>query len=155
MRDAIAWSHDLLTEPEQALFRRLAVFVGGFTLEAAEAVGGRGRRTGTMAAPIPPTPLDVVLDGVVALAQQSLLRPLDGSADEPRFAMLETIREYGLERLAESGEEAVTRSAHAGHFFAFADQSGADPGRWPGSRPTTTTCARRWPGRSSTTQNWR
>ncbi len=78
------------------MFRRLAVFVGGFTLEAAEAVcWGFG-----------------TLDGVAALADMSLLRAEDGEGDERRFAMLETVREYGLEQLAASGEELVVRARH-------------------------------------------
>ena len=96
MRDAIGWSYDLLTEEEQALFRRLAIFDGGFTLEAAEVVAGG---------------IDV-LDGVGALMDASLLRREGG----PRYAMLETVREFGLELLAESGEETAARRAHADHF---------------------------------------
>ena len=122
MRDAIAWSHDLLSSEEQALFRRLAVFAGGFDLEAAEAVGTAAEGA----------PLDV-LDGLSSLADQSLLRAEAGSGgaagrgsgvDEghPRFVMLETIREYGLERLAASGEEPAIRRAHADHYIALAER---------------------------------
>jgi predicted ATPase/transcriptional regulator with XRE-family HTH domain len=105
LRDTIAWSYDLLTAPEQVLFRRLAVFVGGFTFEGAEAVGS----------------LDGALDafaGVAQLCEQSLLRQEDGPGGEPRFAMLETVREFGLEQLAASSEEAAIRDAHAGYFLA-------------------------------------
>src|SRR5215217_1256187 len=102
MRNAIDWSHDLLDTTEQALFRRLAVFAGGCTIEAAEAVGaatdGRG--------------LDV-LDILSALVDSSLLYQEEGPDGEPRFGMLETIRGYGLERLVASGEEDETRARHA------------------------------------------
>ena len=108
LRDTIAWSHDLLTSPEQALFRRLAVFVGGWTLEAAEAVAGSDDS------------LDV-LAGLDALSDQSLIR-LDESGAEPRYRMLETIREFAAERLAASGEEATVRQAHAAYFLALAEQ---------------------------------
>ena len=116
MRDAIAWSHDLLTADEQAVFRRLAVFVGGFTLEAAEDVGGRP--------PFPPSAAHPsVLDLVGSLSDQSLLRPVTGVTGEPRFAMLETIREYAGECLLASGEEDATRHAHAACFLALAERA--------------------------------
>ena len=109
MRDAIAWSYDLLAPEEQALFRRLAVFAGGFTLDAAEAVAAPG-------AALP------VLDGVVALVEQSLLRQMPGLDDEPRYQMLETVREFGLERLAAAGEADEVRQRHARHFLMLAER---------------------------------
>ena len=107
MRDAIAWSHDLLTPEEQALFRRLAVFVGGFTLEAAEAIGN------------PDGSLDA-FDGLVSLAEKSLL-VRTGDEAEPRFGMLATVREFAGERLEASGEEPAVRRAHAAWFLAWAE----------------------------------
>jgi predicted ATPase/DNA-binding CsgD family transcriptional regulator len=109
LRDAIAWSHDILTPEEQTLFRRLAVFAGGFTLEAAEAVAGGD---------------DDVLDGVASLVAKSLLAqadhaPLD-ALSEPRYGMLETVREFGLERLREYGEEHDVRDRHLAYFTATA-----------------------------------
>ena len=96
MRDAIAWSHDLLTPEEQTLFQRLAVFPGGCTLDAAEAVvDPRGER------------LDV-FDGIASLVDKSLLRQ-EETEGEPRFRMLETVREFGLERLEGSGTGEETR----------------------------------------------
>ena len=128
MRDAIAWSYHLLSPAEQVLFRRLAVFVGGFTLDAAAAV-----------AAVPGDLVSDVFDEVAALVDASLLRRAewgDGEdAEAPRFAMLETIRDYGLERLAESGEEDAVRRAHATHHLALAEAAKphlflAEQGRW-------------------------
>jgi predicted ATPase/DNA-binding CsgD family transcriptional regulator len=116
MRDAIAWSHDLLTDDERTLFRRLAVFVGGFDLAAAEAVD---RQTRAVAGP-----RSSVLDLVGSLVEKSLLRPAgDATAADPRFGMLETIREFGLAQLADSGEEGEAQQAHAAHFLAFAEHA--------------------------------
>jgi predicted ATPase/class 3 adenylate cyclase len=110
LRDAITWSHDLLDLDEQAVFRRLAVFAGGFTLEAAEAVANSDGG------------LDIV--GLVErLCEHSLLRQEDGAGGEPRFGMLETVREFAAERLIESGEEEATRDAHAEFFAVVAEQA--------------------------------
>ncbi|HEV2124714.1 MAG TPA: LuxR C-terminal-related transcriptional regulator, partial [Chloroflexota bacterium] len=113
MRDAIAWSYDLLTPGEQTLFRRLAVFVGGFTLEAAEAVTG-----GALG-------LDV-FEGIASLDDESMLQQEeDGPDGEPRYLMLETVREYGVERLIASGEESVVRDAHAAYMLVLGERSEA------------------------------
>jgi predicted ATPase/DNA-binding CsgD family transcriptional regulator len=102
MHAAIAWSYDLLTEAERALFRRLAVFRGGCTLAAAEAVCTAAGN------------LDCdVFDGVASLVDKSLLQQIEGRDGEIRIGMLETLREFGLEQLTACGEEEVTRSAHA------------------------------------------
>ena len=119
MRDAIAWSHDLLTEAEQALFRRLAVFAGGFTLDAAAAITASGEAR--------PDQQEDVLEGLAALVDQSLLRlgerhAATGSA-ETRFAFLETVREYALERLQASGEAETIRRAHAAFYLSLAEQA--------------------------------
>jgi predicted ATPase/transcriptional regulator with XRE-family HTH domain len=97
LRDTIAWSYDLLGEAERAAFRRLAVFVGGWTLEAAETVLGGD--------------LDV-LDALTALASRSLIRPAAADSGLVRYAMLETIREYAAERLAEDAAAAQVHRAH-------------------------------------------
>jgi predicted ATPase/DNA-binding XRE family transcriptional regulator len=102
LRNTIDWSYDLLTPAEQVLFRRLAVFAGGCTLEAVEAVC-----TGDDIRPVD------VLDGVASLGDKSLLRQGATPDGEPRFSMLETIREYALEHLVASGEAAALRERHA------------------------------------------
>ena len=108
MRSAIAWSYDLLAAPEQQGFRRLAVFAGGCTLEAAAAVLRVDDASSTE-----------VLDLIDTLVSQSLMARAPGPGGVPRFRMLETIQEYGLERL-EADEETDARSAHARYFLRFA-----------------------------------
>ena len=107
MRAAIAWSYAILTPDEQLLFRRLAVFAGGCTLEAGETVAGDGGD---------------VLEGITALVAASLLQRHDGPGDEPRYRMLETVREYALEQLAASGDELAIQRAHAHSFLRLAEQ---------------------------------
>jgi predicted ATPase/DNA-binding XRE family transcriptional regulator len=130
MRDAIAWSYDLLTGHEQTLFRHLAVFSGGFALEAAEWVGGRrsevGRMllTGDLSSHLPPPTSDLApdtLELIASLLDQSLLRVADGFAGEPRCTMLETVREFALERLEASGDGDAIRRAHAAYYLALAE----------------------------------
>lgn len=111
LRQAIDWSYDLLSEPEQKLFRRLSVFVGGFTLEAAECACGTDDDLG----------LDL-LDGMASMVDKSLVRQMEQKDGEPRFTMLETIREYGLEKLRASGEEAATKRAHAAYCLVLAEE---------------------------------
>jgi predicted ATPase/class 3 adenylate cyclase len=113
MRGAIAWSYDLLTPAEQALFRHLSVFSGGFTLEAAgEVCAGAGE------------PAVDVPSGIQSLAAKSLLRPAH-AGDEARFLMLETIREYGAESLSDAEEAAAVQPRHARFFVTMAEA--ADP----------------------------
>ena len=100
MRQTVAWSYDLLDPREQALFRRLSVFAEGWTLEAAEAVANRHGDFN-------------VLDGLTALVNGSLVRQRRGATTGPRFAMLETVREYGHEQVVAHGEPETTRAAHA------------------------------------------
>jgi predicted ATPase/DNA-binding SARP family transcriptional activator len=115
LRATIDWSYELLNDEEQALFARLAVFAGGCTLEAAEQV------------------CEADLDALASLVDSSLLRE-DERAGEVRFAMLDTIREYALERLA-AGEQDEVRRAHAQHYLALAERAepellGADQAAW-------------------------
>jgi non-specific serine/threonine protein kinase len=115
MQDAIAWSYDRLSEPEQRLFRRLAVFVGGFTLEAAEWVAGGGlQEIGTR-------PQPATLDLLAGLIDKSLVQLAQEAGREPRFTMLETIREFALERLAESGEVELVAARHAAWCVQLAE----------------------------------
>ncbi|MFN0074586.1 MAG: ATP-binding protein [Chloroflexota bacterium] len=116
LRATIAWSYDLLSPQEQTLFRRLAIFVGGFTLETAEAAIGAPIGSQFWA----PDPADA-LDGVESLLAKNLMRQMDGNFAEPRFTMLETIREYGLEQLAAEGELASLRRWHAEHFLQLSE----------------------------------
>ncbi|HET8645992.1 MAG TPA: hypothetical protein VFO85_10905, partial [Vicinamibacteria bacterium] len=116
MRDAIAWSYDLLRDEEQALFRSLSVFVGGFTLDAAAAVA-RGEDSANGAEEL------ALLDGISALVEASLLAVADTAGDQPRYGMLETVREFGLEMLAASGEERAARQRHADYFQLLAERA--------------------------------
>jgi predicted ATPase/predicted Ser/Thr protein kinase len=111
LRRTIDWSHDLLLPAEQLLFRRLAAFVGGFTLEAAEAACNTQDDLG----------MDL-FEGVASLVDKSLLIQTDSTDGEPRFAMLETIREYGLERLKLGGELEAVRRAHAAYCLVLAEE---------------------------------
>lgn len=133
MRDAIAWSYDLLDPAAQALFRCLSVFTGGFTLEAAEAVAGAHVGPGTLAA-APAHALDI-LDQVAVLAANSLLQPTIDPGGDPRYTMLETVREYGLERLAASGEEAAARHRHAAWCLRLAEQNLVQQAGWAVETP--------------------
>jgi len=112
LRGAIAWSHDLLEEDERRLFRRLAVFVGGWSLEAAEAVCNMNGDLG----------IDVI-DGMSSLVSKSLLREEALLEGDPRFDMFETIREYGVEELVASGESDAIHRAHATFFVALAKEA--------------------------------
>ena len=112
LRDTIGWSYDLLTTQEQRVFRRLSVFVGGCTLEAAEAVCA--------------DPDDVtapILEVVESLLDKSLLQQVKQEDDEPRLLMLRTICEYGLERLAASKEIVRARQAHAAYYLQLAERA--------------------------------
>jgi predicted ATPase/class 3 adenylate cyclase len=112
LRGAIEWSYDLLVAEEQRLFRELAMFVGGFTLEAGEAVGVD-----------PAAPDADVLNGVQALVDNSLLREEATASGDTRFIMLETIREYAGERLAAVGEQEQVRARHAAYFLLMAEET--------------------------------
>jgi non-specific serine/threonine protein kinase len=116
LRQAIDWSHELLHPAERALFARLAVFAGGCTLAAAEAVCA-GEDAGAD-----------VLGGLAALVEHHLVRQEPGAGGEPRFVMLETIREYAAERLAASAEAEAIRHRHFAHALALAEAS--EPALW-------------------------
>jgi predicted ATPase len=110
----IDWSYDLLPKPEQAFFRKLSVFVGGWQLEAAESIcasadGGAD-----------------VLDLLTALADKSLVAVENSSGKAPRYRLMETLREYALEKLVASGEAEAIHTAHAAYYVALAEQLSAD-----------------------------
>jgi predicted ATPase/DNA-binding NarL/FixJ family response regulator len=131
MRDAVAWSYDLLGPAEQALFRRLAVFAGGFSLEAAEAVGGSIHAETLAATNEAEEPLlgpyagrrePAVVDLISALVEASLVGPLKGGDGELRFAMLGIIREFALEQLTAHGETAESVRRHAAWYVALVER---------------------------------
>jgi predicted ATPase/transcriptional regulator with XRE-family HTH domain len=109
LRNTIAWSHELLSSDEQALLRRMGVFIGGCTLAAVEAVCGDGEGS-TVG----------IIERLGVLVEHSLVRRLDGGGGEPRFDMLETVHEYALEQCAANGEESPIRRAHAHYMLHFA-----------------------------------
>ena len=119
LRDAIDWSHGLLKPEEAAFFRRLAVFVGGWTAEAAESVC---------------SPSEIGLDtfsGLTVVLDQSLIRSAEGGEGEPRFMMLETIREFASDRLAEAGEADRLRQSHAEYYLRLAEETEPELTRSP------------------------
>jgi predicted ATPase/class 3 adenylate cyclase len=118
LRDAITWSYDLLDEDEKRLFRRLSVFVGGCTPEAAEVLANAAGNP----------PIDV-LDRLASLADKSLVRQESQADGEPRFWMLETIREFAFEQLAASGEAIALQRQHVMFFLALAEQAEAELAR--------------------------
>jgi non-specific serine/threonine protein kinase len=131
LHTAIAWSYDLLTPDEQALFRRLSVFAGGFPLDLVEG-GLRTQDSGLSDADrLSPS----ALDDLASLVGQSLVQTFPGPDGEVRFRFLETIREFGLEQLAASGELESCRHQHAAWCLALADAAepelmGSDQGFW-------------------------
>ena len=121
MHDTIAWSYDLLDAAAQALLRRLAVCGGGFTLAAAEALGAAQGEPGTS-----------VLAALAALVDASLLQSFSDAPlvweerDTPRYTMLETVREFALDRLALSGEQAAAQGRHAAHYLGLVEAQAAN-----------------------------
>jgi tetratricopeptide (TPR) repeat protein len=112
LRGAIAWSYDLLDADGQRLLDRLSVFAGSCDLEAAEAVCGPVAELG-----------GELIDGLMALADQSLLKVDEATDGEPRFRLLDTIREYATERLAERGETGAVQDRHRDWFLALAERA--------------------------------
>jgi predicted ATPase/serine/threonine protein kinase len=115
LRGTVDWSYGLLNPEEQTLFRRLAVFIGGCTLEGVEAVCDT---KGDLS-------IDV-LDGMTSMVDKSLAQHAEQADSETRFRMLFTIREYALERLAESHDESATRRAHAAYYLVLAEEGAQD-----------------------------
>lgn len=110
LRDTMAWSYNLLAEDEKMLFARLAVFRGGRSLEAIEAVCGEA------------LPIDV-FDGLASLVDKNLVQQKETPEGEPRFVLLEMIHEYARERLEASGEAETLRRRHAEYFVALAERA--------------------------------
>jgi predicted ATPase/DNA-binding CsgD family transcriptional regulator len=110
LRDTIGWSYGLLTSEEQARFRGLSVFAGGFALEAAEGVVAAPERAD-------------VLAGIASLVEQCLIQVVRAEDAEPRYGMLETVREFALERLVEQGEADAIRQLHADCYLRLAEQA--------------------------------
>ncbi len=110
LRRTLQWSYDLLSSAEQWLFRHLAVFVGGCSFEAVEEICQRGGSSTIDA-----------LSGVAALLDNSLVQRASQEGEQPRFIMLETVREYGLACLAEQGETEESELAHALYYLTFAE----------------------------------
>ena len=115
LRAAIDWGYDLLSAAEQKLFRRLSVFVGGCNLESVEAVcDTKGD-------------LDLdLLDGMASMVDKSLVQQVEQGKGESRFVMLETLREYALEKLEVSGEAALTKRAHAAYYLVLAEENATE-----------------------------
>ncbi len=135
IRNTIDWSNNLLSADEQRLFRRLGVFVGGFTLAAAEFINDERRTMNDATAETLERPSSFIVhpssfDLLAGLLDHSLLGQAVGHNGEPRFAMLETLRAYALERLAEAGEATETRRRHAEYFVALAETINAEGGEW-------------------------
>jgi predicted ATPase/DNA-binding CsgD family transcriptional regulator len=127
MREAIHWGYELLSAEEQSLFCRLSVFAGGCSIEAATAVG--------LAASTSANGEVDTLRLLSSLVDKSMLKREDKSEREPRYAMLEPIREFGLEQLAIEEHEFETRRAHADYFLSLSEKIGpelrsGDPGPW-------------------------
>jgi predicted ATPase/DNA-binding SARP family transcriptional activator len=111
LRATIDWSHDLLTEPEQILLRRLAVFAGGFTLEAAEAVCSEGMKRSD------------IIDLLGRLVDKSIVIVDASARRQTHYRLLETIREYAIEKLTESGEATIIRNQHLEFFTSLAESA--------------------------------
>ncbi|HET8851329.1 MAG TPA: AAA family ATPase, partial [Ktedonobacteraceae bacterium] len=124
LRATIAWSYHLLTPSEQQLFRSLSVFAGGCTLQAVEAITQAAGHV-----------VSTALDGVSVLLENNLLRQVEQPDGELRLLLLETIREYGLECLADTGELEAARAAHAAYYLTLVEEAkprsrGAEQARW-------------------------
>jgi predicted ATPase/DNA-binding CsgD family transcriptional regulator/Tfp pilus assembly protein PilF len=121
LRSAIGWSYDLLDEQEQALYRRLGVFAAGFTVDAAQAVTSSG---GEEAGHKPVS--EEMLNNLASLVENSLVQVEGWEAQEARYRLLESVREYALEQLQVRGEVETARRAHALHFLDLAERAGPE-----------------------------
>ncbi len=119
MRNTIDWSYHLLNAQEQQLLHRLSVFVGGCSLQAVEEVCGGSEQEGNVA---------LITDRISSLLDQSLVQQIEQEGEEPRFLLLETIREYALEKLAACNELSITQSAHAAYYLRLAEEAEVELG---------------------------
>jgi predicted ATPase len=124
LRSALAWSYDLLSPEEQALFRRLGIFVGGFTLDAAEAIAQEA-----------PCETVDVLEGVSSLVDKSLVQSEQDGAGGHRFRLLESVREYALEQVTSCDEGEAVARAHARYFLELAEDADTPSRRSAASAP--------------------
>ena len=138
MRGAVAWSYDLLSDDERKMFEIFAVFVGGFTFEAAEAVGGglqhpqaenspdapaKSNDELHLIQPAPESPLGDILDGITSLVDKSLIISKERADGEMRFRMLEVVREFALEMLEARGAAEIVRQSHTAYFLALGEEA--------------------------------
>jgi predicted ATPase/transcriptional regulator with XRE-family HTH domain len=130
LHGAIDWSYALLTPPEQTLLRRLAIFVGGWTVAAAETICDFGftildfgLQRSEPSIQNPKSKMQNLLDGLASLVDKSLVHPVETANGEDRFSLLETVREYGLLRLVEAGEPVAVQRAHAHYFVDYAERA--------------------------------
>jgi predicted ATPase len=127
LRATIAWSYELLSPAEQAMFRRAAVFAGDFSLDAAEWVAGVGSGVSKAGPIVRPSatrnPPPDTLDLLASLVEKNLLSRREGPESGPRFAMLKTVRDFGLEQLEARGEADGAHHAHAAYFVAFVEEA--------------------------------
>jgi predicted ATPase/transcriptional regulator with XRE-family HTH domain len=122
LRGAIGWSYDLLSESERTVFRHLSVFAGGCTSEAAhEAIAGQSNMQGSQAGMVPPTAVGLRAT-LLSLVVKNLLR-LEGTNEAPRYVMLETVRDYAREMLAESGEASGLERWHVAYYLEMAERA--------------------------------
>jgi len=135
LRDTMAWSYDLLTPAHRALFRRIAICLRGRSVDVTDYLWTHVSAGTAADAALAAEPKEPILDALASLVDQSLLVQNEGPDGEPRFYMLHTMREFGLEQLAAEGELASARRAHAEIFLQIAERAepeliGPDQGRW-------------------------
>jgi predicted ATPase/class 3 adenylate cyclase len=149
LRALIDWSYNLLSEPERTLLRRVSVFAGGWTLEAAEAVcAGEAECAGAPPGPLPGIKAWEVIDLLTSLVEKSLVM-YEEQGGEARYRLLETVRQYARDRLLETGEAAAVRGRHRDWCLALAERAEPETTNWASPAHSTTWGA--WPVNRRTT----